>query len=84
MLNHIIQELITKAIEKQTEKIITKKAQKKIFQEQEKKSETVLETKVYHQIRKKFNLSINDYCVVDLIYNYSIPTYLSFYIIQHK
>ena len=29
MLNHIIQELITKAIEKQTEKIITKKAQKK-------------------------------------------------------
>lgn len=30
MLNHIIQELITKAIEKQTEKIITKKAQKKI------------------------------------------------------
>lgn len=29
MLNHIIQELITKAIEKQTEKIITKKSQKK-------------------------------------------------------
>lgn len=52
----------------------SKKAQKKIFQEQEKKSETVLETKVYHQIRKKFNLSINDYCVVDLIYNYSMQT----------
>ena len=34
MLNHIIQELITKAIEKQTEKIITKKAQKKIQQEE--------------------------------------------------
>jgi hypothetical protein len=33
MLNHIIQELITKAIEKQTEKIITKKSQKKIQQE---------------------------------------------------
>ena len=34
MLNHIIQELITKAIEKQTEKIITKKSQKKIQQEE--------------------------------------------------
>ena len=33
MLNNIIQELITKAIEKQTEKIITKKSQKKIQQE---------------------------------------------------
>lgn len=32
-MNHIIQELITKAIEKQTEKIITKKSQKKIQQE---------------------------------------------------
>ena len=30
MLNHIIQELITKAIEKQKEKIITKTSQKKI------------------------------------------------------
>ena len=34
MLNHIIQELITKTIEKQTEKIITKKSQKKIQQEE--------------------------------------------------
>ena len=34
MLNHTIQELITKAIEKQTEKIITKKSQKKIQQEE--------------------------------------------------
>ena len=30
MFNHIIQELITKAIEKQTEKIITKKTSKQI------------------------------------------------------
>ena len=34
MLNHIIQELITKAIEKQTKKIITKKSQRKIQQEE--------------------------------------------------
>ena len=34
MLNHILQELVTKAIEKQTEKIITKKTQKKIQQEE--------------------------------------------------
>lgn len=52
----------------------SKKAQKMILQEQYKKFETVLETKVYHQIRKKFNLSINDYCVVDLIYSYSVQT----------
>ena len=30
MLNHLIQELITKAIEKQAEKIITKKTSKQI------------------------------------------------------
>lgn len=49
---------------------LTKKAQKMLLED----LEFEIETRVYHSIRKKFNLSINDYCVIDAVYHYSIKT----------
>ena len=49
---------------------LTKKAQKMLLED----LEFEIETRVYHSIREKFNLSINDYCAIDAVYHYSIKT----------